>query len=90
MRGSSTGTFGLTVKSGSFILQVTVIFFAAEFVADALLVYILDKYFRVPFLRITLINKSKRVFLANVVILWVATSGQSLLIVLVQRMIEEF
>jgi len=88
LRGSSTGTFGLTVKSGSFILQVTGIFFAAEFVADALLVYILDKYFRVPFLRIPLI-KSKRVFLANVVILAMPLAGISLYIDLVQRMIEE-
>jgi len=81
--------FGLTDKSGSFILQVTGIFFAAEFVADALLVYTLNKYFRVPFLRIPLI-KSKRVFLANVVMLWTILFAQSLFINLAQRMIDEF
>ena len=81
--------FGLNDKSGSFILQVTGIFFAAEFVADALLVYILDKYFRVPFLRIPLI-KSKRAFTIRMSLLAMPLITISLYIDLAQQMIEDF
>ena len=64
------------------------IFFSAEVVADSILVYVLDRWFGLPFLRLPL-HKSKGKFVFDIVLLSLVISGLSLGILIVNNFLNK-